>query len=183
MIKKMLIVFSFLFVLLIFPNVMTYAGARAANHNGIGPEMPLPAPIDTPPTLTTQAVSNIWFITATGNGNITSLGAPNPTQHGFCWNTAGNPTTADSKTTRGAANSTGSFSDAVIGLSANTNYFLRAYATNTAGTANENEVAFNTSMFAVSGKVTDGVNPIRGVTITFSHDAHTETTDALGGYL
>jgi hypothetical protein len=40
-------------------------------------------------TVTTQAVTNISTTTATGNGNITSLGVPNPTSHGVCWNTTG----------------------------------------------------------------------------------------------
>jgi hypothetical protein len=36
--------------------------------------------------------------------------------------------------------------------------------------------------YTISGTVTDGINPIEGVTITFSHDGHTETTDANGYY-
>ncbi|MEN6462753.1 MAG: DNRLRE domain-containing protein, partial [Syntrophomonas sp.] len=51
---------------------------------------------NSPPTVTTQAVSAITASTATGNGTITNLGVPNPTAHGVCWNTSGNPTTADS---------------------------------------------------------------------------------------
>jgi hypothetical protein len=34
----------------------------------------------------------------------------------------------------------------------------------------------------ISGTVTDGINPLQGVTITFSHDGHTETTAADGTY-
>jgi len=34
----------------------------------------------------------------------------------------------------------------------------------------------------ISGTVTDGTNPIQGVTISFSHNAHTETTAADGTY-
>ncbi len=40
------------------------------------------------PTVTTQAVTNITTTTATGNGNITRLGVPNPTQHGVVWSTS-----------------------------------------------------------------------------------------------
>ncbi len=40
----------------------------------------------------------------------------------------------------------------------------------------------NTNSYSISGTVTDGTNPIQGVTITFSHDSHTETTDAGGNY-
>jgi len=36
--------------------------------------------------------------------------------------------------------------------------------------------------YTISGTVTDGTNPVEGVTITFSHDNHTETTAADGSY-
>jgi len=36
--------------------------------------------------------------------------------------------------------------------------------------------------YAISGTVTDGTNPIQGVTITFSHNGHTETTVPAGAY-
>ena len=87
------------------------------------------------PTVTTQAVTAISGTTATGNGNITSLGNSAVTQHGHCWNTTGTPTTADSKTTNGAASATGAFTSAITGLTVGTKYYVRAYATNTAGTS------------------------------------------------
>jgi Lamin Tail Domain len=96
------------------------------------------------PTVSTQAVTAISITTATGNGNITDLGAPNPTQHGVCWNTSANPTTGNSKTERGTAFATGAFTSAMTGLSANTTYYVRAYATNTAGTAYGAQVSFMT---------------------------------------
>ena len=100
------------------------------------------------PTVTTQAVTNISTITATGNGNITDLGSPNPTVHGVCWNTTGNSTTgaADSHTDEGAADATGAFtSNMTTGLVASTLYYVRAYATNSAGTSYGNEVTFTTN--------------------------------------
>ncbi len=96
------------------------------------------------PTVTTQAVSSITSATATGNGNITSLGTPNPTAHGVCWNTTGTPTTADSKTDKGTASATGAFTGSMTGLSANTTYYVRAYATNTSGTSYGDQVSFKT---------------------------------------
>jgi hypothetical protein len=42
------------------------------------------------------------------------------------------------------------------------------------------EATLNT--YIISGTVTDGINPIQGVSITFSHDGHSETTDANGNY-
>ncbi|MBF0205236.1 MAG: hypothetical protein HQK67_13275, partial [Desulfamplus sp.] len=97
------------------------------------------------PTVTTQAVSNIGENTATGNGNITNLGTTNPTQYGVCWNTSTNPTIANSKTAQEAAAATGAFTSSITGLSSSTTYYVRAYATNTAGTAYGDEVSFTTA--------------------------------------
>ena len=97
------------------------------------------------PAVTTQAVTNIAATTATGNGNITDLGVPDPTQHGVCWNTTGTPTIADSHTQEGAATATGAYTSSMTGLSSSTTYYVRAYATNTAGTAYGNQVSFSTS--------------------------------------
>ena len=97
------------------------------------------------PTVATQAVTGIGTTTATGNGNITGLGAPPPTEHGVCWNTEGSPTTADNKTTDGAVAATGAFTSNITGLSRNTTYYVRAYATDVAGTFYGNEVSFTTS--------------------------------------
>ncbi len=36
--------------------------------------------------------------------------------------------------------------------------------------------------YTISGTVTDGTNPLQGITVTFSHNSHTETTDANGNY-
>jgi hypothetical protein len=60
-----------------------------------------------------------------------------------CWSTAATPTTADSVTTNGSG--TGSFTGSLTGLSPNTTYYVRAYATNTAGTAYGSKVIFSTS--------------------------------------
>ena len=103
-----------------------------------------------PPTTTTQVVSNIAATTATGNGNITILGQPSPTAYGVCWNTTGTPTTSDNKVDNGAASATGAFTTAMTGLTANTTYYVRAFATNTAGTSYGTEVSFTTSILTVT---------------------------------
>ncbi len=100
------------------------------------------------PTVTTQAVSSITASTATGNANITSLGIPNPSAHGICWNTTGNPTTANFVVNNGAASATGVYTASMIGLSANTTYYVRAFATNIAGTSYGAEVSFTTAAIA-----------------------------------
>jgi hypothetical protein len=97
------------------------------------------------PTVTTQAVTDTGITTATGNGTVTDLGVPAPTQHGVCWKTGGTPTIADSRTEEGPLGATGPFTSGITGLSPNTAYHVRAYATNTAGTAYGGEVSFKTA--------------------------------------
>ncbi len=86
------------------------------------------------PTVTTEFVSDIIKTTVTGNGDIIALGGLPVTAHGLCYNTTGNPTTADSKTDEGAASATGPFSTKITGLIIKTKYFYKAYAINSDGT-------------------------------------------------
>jgi uncharacterized repeat protein (TIGR02543 family) len=94
------------------------------------------------PTVTTQAVTGMTTTTATGHGDLTALGLPSPTAHGMVWNTAGSPTLSDYFTNEGGASSAGAFVSSLTGLSANTTYYVRAYATNTLLTVYGNEVTF-----------------------------------------
>ena len=109
------------------------------------------------PTVSTQAVSDIGTTSATGNGNITDLGTPNPTAHGVCWSTSENPTTADAKTEKGAASSTGAFTASISGLSSGTTYHVRAYATNSAGTSYGDDVTFITNCVAPTANSATGI--------------------------
>ena len=103
------------------------------------------------PSVTTQNMSNLAATTATANGNITSLGSSNPTEYGVVWGTGTNPTTAlTTKTTLGAASATGAFTSSLTGLSPNTTYYVRAYATNREGTSYGNEVSFTTKKLTQS---------------------------------
>ena len=133
------------------------------------------------PTVTTTAVSDITATTASSGGDITDDGGAPVTARGVCWNISANPTISDSHTTDGAG--TGTFTSSITNLTPDTTFYLRAYATNTAGTAYGNEATFTTAANpTLSGTVTDGIDPIEGVTITFSHDKHSETTNANGYY-
>lgn len=96
----------------------------------------------TMPTVTTSQVTNITQTTATGGGNVTSDGNATVTARGICWSTSHNPTTSNSHTTNGTG--TGSFTSSMTGLTANTTYYVRAYATNSTGTAYGSEVSFTT---------------------------------------
>jgi uncharacterized protein (TIGR02145 family) len=94
------------------------------------------------PILTTTAASSVTSTTATSGGNITSDGGAAVTTRGVCWSTVANPTVADNKTNNGSG--TGSFTSSITGLTVNTTYYVRAYATNTVGTAYGNQVSLTT---------------------------------------
>ena len=108
------------------------------------------------PTVTTAAISNIDKNTATGGGNVTADGGATVTARGICWSTAQNPTINDSHTTDGTG--TGSFTSSMTSLEANTTYYVRAYATNSAGTAYGEQVSFTTLPNGIPGDVNNDEN-------------------------
>jgi uncharacterized protein (TIGR02145 family) len=85
------------------------------------------------PTLTTTAATSVTKYAANTGGTITSNGGSTITASGICWSTTATPTISDSKTTDGTTS--GTFTSSVIGLTAGTTYYVRAYATNAIGTS------------------------------------------------
>jgi uncharacterized protein (TIGR02145 family) len=117
----------------------------------------------TPPIITTTAISVITQTTATSGGNITSDGGASITVHGVCWSTTTGPTTAlSTKTTDNTG--TGAFASSITGLASSTIYYVKAYATNSAGTAYGNELTFTTSVALSTVSDIDG-NVYNTVTI------------------
>ena len=98
---------------------------------------------DNLPAVTTTTASSISSTTASSGGNVTSGGSSSVTARGVCWSTSANPTISDSKTTDGSG--TGSYTSSITGLSTSITYHIRAYATNTAGTAYGSDKTFTTS--------------------------------------
>ena len=94
------------------------------------------------PTVTTGAVSDITETTATGGGSVSSNGYSEVTARGVCWSTNPNPTVNGSHTSDG--NGLGTFTSSINDLESGTSYYVRAYATNSAGTSYGEEVSFTT---------------------------------------
>lgn len=94
------------------------------------------------PIITTADISDITQTTAICGGNITSDESTTITARGVCWSTNFNPTTEDNKTQDGVGSS--SFISNVTGLESGTKYYVRAYATNVAGTGYGSELSFTT---------------------------------------
>ncbi len=99
------------------------------------------------PLVTTAEVTSITANTAVCGGNVTSDGGATVTA-GVCWSTSPNPTTTDNKTTNGSG--TGNFTSNITGLAENTTYYVRAYATNSKGTAYGEEKSF-TTLLSING--------------------------------
>jgi len=144
------------------PNTTYFIRAYAINTSGTGygDELSFKTIAAAPPVLSTAEITDITQNTATSGGNITSDGGVQVTIRGVCWNTSGSPTTADSKTEDGEV--TGSFVSSLTGLTGNTTYYVRSYATNSAGTSYGDEKSFKTG--AVLSTVTTTV--ITSVTST-----------------
>jgi uncharacterized protein (TIGR02145 family) len=125
------------------PGTDYYVRAYATNNSGTayGNELTFRTTAVIP-TLTTTDISNKTQTSAMSGGNITSDGGSPVTARGVCWSTSQNPTTSGSKTTDGSGS--GSFTSNLTGLTAGTTYFVRAYATNSIGTAYGNQTFFTT---------------------------------------
>lgn len=101
-----------------------------------------------PPTVSgTSTISAITKSSATGGGNVTNDFGNTVTVKGICWSITPNPTTANWKTAESGG--TGNFSSALTGLSPNVTYYVRAYATNAAGTGYGPEISFRTVDFDI----------------------------------
>jgi uncharacterized protein (TIGR02145 family) len=97
------------------------------------------------PIVTTTAASAITANGATTGGNVTSDGGLVVTARGVVYGTSPNPTIQGASTSNGTG--TGAFTSQLTGLTASTNYYVRAYATNSVGTAYGNEATFFTGAF------------------------------------
>ena len=94
------------------------------------------------PTVVTNDASNIGQTTATANGNITATGGENCTVRGFQYGLSQTPTW---NVHRSGSFGTGSYNMSLSGLTCETTYYIRAYATNCAGTSYGEWKSFTTA--------------------------------------
>jgi uncharacterized protein (TIGR02145 family) len=156
------------------------------------------------PVVLTDSIYPIEISTATANALITTDGGAPVTERGVCWSLASNPTIADSHSTDSTG--TGRYASRLTGLAPGETYHIRAYATNTIGTAYGADSSFTTrteasvpvvstgkvsvissaSAAAAGNVISDGGDEItaRGVCWSFSAnptaDLPTKTIDGIG---
>ncbi len=94
------------------------------------------------PSVSSTDVHSIGVTTAILKGNVTSDNGDSVTQRGVCWSTSINPTLADSYSSSGSDE--GEFNANISGLTRDTKYYARAYATNSLGTSYGDNIEFTT---------------------------------------
>lgn len=138
------------------PSSTYFVRAYATNSigTGYGNELSFTTGAIVLATVSTTAITSITTNSAVASGTITDNGGGTIIARGIVWSTSQNPTIAlTTKTTDGSG--LGSFISNMTTLAQNTTYYVKAYATNSAGTAYGNQVEFKTNASPVTGTVTD----------------------------
>lgn len=98
-----------------------------------------------PAVVKIDSLSSIMGNSASCFSSVLSDGGYDVTARGVCWNTTGNPTLQNCINFTSDGIGIGSFTSNITGLSPSTTYFVRAYATNSEGTAYDvDDVSFTT---------------------------------------
>lgn len=128
------------------PGITYYVRAYATNNVGTsyGGQLEFTT-VSTLPAITTKSASSISSTTAVCGGNITSLGGAQISKMGICWSTEENPTISGSNITIDSTmTEPGSFSCIMKDLTKAKKYYVRAFATNSVGTAYGDQISFTT---------------------------------------
>jgi hypothetical protein len=133
------------------PNTTYYVRAYATNNAGTvyGAQKTFSTTaLSTAPSIVTNNVTNITQDAAICGGNVTSDGGSPVTARGVCWSAIPNPTINDNHTYNGTG--TGNFTSSITGLTQNTTYYVRAFATNSIGTNYGEQKSFTTTDYAAA---------------------------------
>ena len=129
-------------------NTTYYVRAFAWNSTGAiyGEEYSFTTPYK--PILSTLEAEEVTSVSAVCGGNITDDGNATITQRGLCWSTHENPTIEDSTSVVDSVG-IGTFKSEMTKLTPGTLYYVRAYATNVAGTGYGDVQQFTTQNIPV----------------------------------
>jgi len=96
-----------------------------------------------PPGVSSSEIGSITSNSVVIAVNVSADGRESITARGVCWKNSPTPDISGSHTTDGIG--TGTFNSSITGLIPGTTYYVRAYATNSRGTAYGSELSFTTS--------------------------------------
>lgn len=105
----------------------------------------------TPSITTATSATTVSENSFSIEGTITGTGGSQITAYGHCWSTSKNPTINGQCTNLGMTDKIGTFKSTIENLSANTTYYVRAYATNNQGTAYGKEIIVKTKSTEIEG--------------------------------
>lgn len=97
-------------------------------------------------TVLTLPVSSVDVTTAYIGGNVTSDGGDEVFLRGVCYGVTASPSLVNAKYTEDGSG-LGEFTSKLVGLKANTTYYVRAFAKNTKGVAYGEQVVFTTNAY------------------------------------
>jgi uncharacterized protein (TIGR02145 family) len=151
-----------------------YVRAYAVNTTGVsyGNQITFTTPVPTPPSLTTTTLSSITSVSVATGGSVVNNGGAPITARGVVWDTLTNPLVTKNRSINGSLNNI--FLDTIRGLAGSRVYYVRSYATNSAGTAYGNELTF-TTLTPVVPTVT--INPIDLITNVSARSGGAITSD------
>ena len=151
-----------------------YVRAYAVNTTGVsyGNQITFTTPVPTTPSLTTTTLSSITSVSVATGGSVVNNGGAPITARGVVWDTLTNPLVTKNRSINGSLNNI--FLDTIRGLAGSRVYYVRSYATNSAGTAYGNELTF-TTLTPVVPTVT--INPIDLITNVSARSGGAITSD------
>lgn len=159
-----------------------YVRAYATNIYGTayGQEIQFTSNGASTPTVNTVNVTQITANSAKSGGNVIDNGGAPVTARGVCWSTGPNPTIANNRISNGTG--TGAFTSYLTNLSENTTYYVRAYATNSIGTAYGGQFQFTTKSAVLSVTITEpGQGDVVSGTVTIAASASVSSAAAAAG--
>ncbi len=141
-------------------NTQYYVRAYAINSNGTsyGNQLIFNTNVVSLPTIITATVTDTTSNSANSGGNIINDGGATIISRGVVWDTISMPTISlNTKTVNGSGS--GTFLSTLSGLIPSKNYFIRAYAINSAGVSYGNQLTFRTAnqVFSIGQNYQGGV--------------------------
>jgi hypothetical protein len=136
-----------IFVKLTPTAVQSYSGNIPVTGGGVSTTVNVAASgagVNTAPTVTTGAATSVTNVSATAPGTITATGCTATSAYGIEYSTTNGFANGTGTTVASTNLSGGNFSSSLTGLTANTTYYFKAFATNAGGTSYGAQQSFTT---------------------------------------